>query len=273
MTSPSEVEAFFHAQRGVLAERALMSYPKADADEQAGVQVWARLLHLLAAPVLIRHPYMPLTLELAPVLGPRIAYLIQVGDYELGDLELLERHVEPGARVLELGGGAGLTAAMSALRSGQAVVVVEPDARLFPIIRRQVELNGGEVVFEQGVVLGGAHGPSIDFYLDDEIWLSSTLPQVPARGERPRTCVQVPVLELGELLVRHRPSVLMVDIEGAERDLFDAPLRHRPTKILVEIHTPILGERAAAQVVQGLIDHGYRFIDQNGWTYVFADAP
>lgn len=265
-----QVQTFFAAKRRALAERALMGYPTVDADEHAGVEVWARLLHVLAGPLRIRHPFMPLTLELDPLLGPRIAYLISIGDYELGDLELLERHVAAGDRVLEIGGGAGLTAAMSALRSEQPVVVVEPDVRLFPLIRKQVELNGGAVELVHAAVLGDTTSATIDFYLDEEIWLSSMLAQVPVRGERPRSAVQVPVVALGELLLRHRPSVLMVDIEGAERELFGPPLPHRPDSILVEIHTPILGERAAAGVVQGLIDQGYRFVDQRDWTYVFT---
>ncbi len=272
MISPNPVQAFFDEKRRSLAARALMGYPRVDDDERAGVEVWARLLHVLAAPLLIRHPFMPLTLELAPLLGPRIAYLISVGDYELGDLELLERHVAVGDRVLEIGGGAGLTAAMSALRSEQPVVVVEPDTRLFPLIRRQVELNGGAVELVHAAVLGEPTAATLDFYLDEEIWLSSMLAQVPVRGERARTRVEVPALALGEVLLRHRPSVLMVDIEGAERELFGPPLPHQPERILVEIHTPILGETAAASVVQRLIDQGYRFVDQRDWTYVFARA-
>jgi FkbM family methyltransferase len=267
-----DVRSFFADKRREIAGRALMTYPQPAADEAAGVAVWARLLHLLEAPVLIRHPYVPLRIELSRAIGPRLAYLMSVGDYELGDLELLGRHVQPGDQVLELGGGAGLTAAMSAVRSGRPVVVVDANAALFPVIRRQVELNGGSVVLEHGAVMGASRGSTVEFYVDEELWFSSTAPRVAAIGERPRVPVEVPVLALGDLLVRHRPTVLMVDIEGAEREVFVSPLPHRPTTILVEIDAPIYGEREAAAVVQRIIDHGYRFVDQSGWTYVFHDA-
>jgi len=47
---------------------------------------------------------------------------------------------------------------------------------------------------------------------------------------------------------------------------------HRPATILVEIDAPIYGEREAAAVVQRIIDHGYCFVDQIGWTHVFRDV-
>jgi hypothetical protein len=40
----------------------------------------------------------------------------------------------------------------------------------------------------------------------------------------------------------------------------------------VEIDAPIYGEREAAAVVQRIIDHGYCFVDQIGWTHVFRDV-
>lgn len=270
--SDDAVRTFLTEKKREVDGRALMSYPSSSPTEQADLAAWAKLFQVLAGPILIRHPHAPLTLELSKVLGARVAYLISIGDYELGDLELLERYVQPGDRVMELGGGAGLTAAFSAKRSGERVVVVEPDRRLFEVIGRQVELNGGTVAFEHGAVLGPEAPPSIEFYLDEEVWFSSITPGVATHGERQREPVTVPVLQLGALLTKHRPTVLMCDIEGAEREAFVPALPHRPRNILIEIHAPIFGEQDAAGVVQRLVDHGYRFVDQKGWTYVFEDG-
>ena len=153
-----ERRAFLDAKKREIAARAMMSYPSSSELEVREVEAFARLFDVLDGPIVIRHPYADLRLELTALLGPRISYLIAIGDYELTDLELIAEHVKKGDRVIELGGGAGLTAALSAKTSGQPVVVAEPDERLFPLIRRQVELNGGTVSFEHGAVLGAGVG-------------------------------------------------------------------------------------------------------------------
>lgn len=263
--------AFLDAKRREIHGRGLMSYPVSSELEEHEVEAFARLFDVLDGPITIRHPHVDLRLELGAVLGPRISYLIAIGDYELGDLELLDVHVAKGDRVVELGGGAGLTAAFNAKRTGNAVVVAEPDERLFPVIRRQVELNGGAVSFEHGVVMArSASSPStIDFFIDEEIWFSSMKEAVEAHGlERSRKKVTVPVLDVNAIFSKHTPTVAMIDIEGAERELFAAPLVHKPKKILIEIHSPHYGEKAAAETVQSIVDQGYRMIDQKGWTVV-----
>jgi len=262
--------AFLEAKREEIHARGLRSYPVSSADEVREVLAFERLFDALDGPIPIKHPFFDLRLELGKVLGPRISYLIAIGDYELGDLELLDRHVKKGDRVIELGGGAGLTAAFNAKRTGQPVVVAEPDERLFAVIRRQVELNGGAVSFEHGVVLGGTNAKTVDFFIDEEIWFSSMKKEVEAHGlERERRKVTVPVLDAGALFAKHAPSVAMIDIEGAERDLFATKIANAPKKLLVEIHSPHYGDTVAAQTIQAIVDQGYKLVDQGGWTFVF----
>jgi FkbM family methyltransferase len=275
-----ERRAFLDEKKREIGERAMMSYPSSSELEVREVEAFARLFDVLDGPIVIRHPHADLRLELNALLGPRISYLIAIGDYELTDLELIAEHVKKGDRVIELGGGAGLTAALSAKTSGHAVVVVEPDERLFSLIRRQVELNGGTVSFEHGAVLGedGASGArsaaerTIDFYLDEEIWFSSMKEEVLAHGERQRIKVTVPVLSADALFAKHTPTVAMIDVEGSEREIFAKPLTDatKPRLLLIEIHFPHYGERTGAEVIQSVLDQGYRLIDQKGWTYVFA---
>ena len=259
-----ERRAFLDAKKREIAARAMMSYPSSSELEVREVEAFARLFDVLDGPIVIRHPHADLRLELTALLGPRISYLIAIGDYELTDLELIAEHVKKGDRVIELGGGAGLTAALSAKTSGQPVVVAEPDERLFPLIRRQVELNGGTVSFEHGAVLGAGVGgvdrksapASIDFFLDEEIWFSSMKKDVEAHGERERIKVTVPVLSADALFAKHAPTVAMIDVEGAEREIFAQPLTqaHKPRLLLIEIHFPHYGEKVGAEVIQSVVD-------------------
>ena len=52
-------------------------------------------------------------------------YYFLVGDYEESDLELIRKHVQPGDKVLELGGGVGLTGALVGQVSGLPVTICE----------------------------------------------------------------------------------------------------------------------------------------------------
>lgn len=253
-----------------IRHRGLMGYPSSPPEEVHGVKYLEALLPQLRSPIRMRHPFVDLEMELPPGLGPRICYLASVGEYELSDLELLRRFVVTGDTVMEVGGGIGLTAAMSSKMAQRPVIVVEPDERLFPVIRRQVELNGGEVHFERGVVGPTGDGAEVDFYLDEEVWFSSMRPNVEAHGERKRVLTRVPRLSLSELFVAHRPSLAMIDIEGAEDGLFEGAYPELPRTLLIEIHFPILGEKQGVRVVQSIIDQGYRLADCFGWTFVFA---
>jgi FkbM family methyltransferase len=255
-----------------MQRRSLRAYPGTDEEETSAAMAFQLVFERLADPKLIvRHPKADLLVELNPMIGPRLSFLVCIGDYEQSDLDLLARHVGVGDQVLELGAGIGLTAALSAKLSGRPVAVIDADQRLAGLIQRQAQLNGGEVLFETGCVVADAAAPArIDFFLADEVWFSSATPPVDGRGQ----IVSVPTVSLASVLTRHRPTVLMVDIEGAERNLFVSPLPWRPRKILIEIHTPQLGETETARIVQQICAQGYRLVDLSGWTHVFvADEP
>ncbi|APR86615.1 Methyltransferase, FkbM family protein [Minicystis rosea] len=245
-----------------------MKYPSVPEEERTGVAYLAAVLPFVTQPVRMKHPFLDLEMELPHSLGARLFYLASVGEYELSDLELLERYVKRGDAVMEVGGGIGLTAALSAKLSERPVTVVEPDERLFPLIRRQVELNGGEVGFVHGAVTAtSSASDDVEFFLHEEAWFSSLRPA--AEGEPRRISVRVPRLSLPEVFAARRPTVAMIDIEGAEDGLFEGAYPYLPATLLLEIHFPHLGETRGARVMQSLIDHGYRLLDCYGWTFVF----
>src|SRR5690606_39782295 len=90
------------------------------------------------------HQLLPMTKLEARWVSDCMAYYDAMGDYEEADLELIEKLVMPGDRVLECGGGAGITGSLAAMHSGNPVTIVEPNEVMHDIIRQNVRLNGQE---------------------------------------------------------------------------------------------------------------------------------
>jgi len=132
---------------------------------------------------------------------------------------------------------------------------------------RMIYLNGGSVDFIEGCVGASTTSGTVPFFVADEPWFSTLFEE--SQPDAPKRKIEVPAVDFSTILFEKKPSVLFVDIEGAERHLFDAPLPSRPRLIMIEIHHPLLGSIEATRVVSKIVDHGYRGVDLHGWTYVF----
>ena len=131
-------------------------------------------------------------------------------DYESGLVAGMRAHVGPGERVVVVGGGHGVTAAVAALTAGPdgRVEAFEASDAMLPLIRQTLRAAGvAERVVVHHAVVGAAHG----------VYGATTAAVV----------TQVPPCD-----------VLVLDCEGAEREILqglaDAP--DRPRVLLVETH-------------------------------------
>ncbi|MGG7567769.1 glycosyltransferase family 2 protein [Rhodovulum sp. DZ06] len=96
--------------------------------------------------------------------------------------------------------------------------------------------------------------PTIPFYLRRDFWASSMEPD-----SRPwERTAQVPLLPLGALLARHRPTVLACDVEGAELGLFDRLDLSGLRAVVLELHPKVYGPDAAQRIMRSLDDAGLR---------------
>ena len=129
--------------------------------------------------------------------------------YEAALVAGLREHVRPGDRVVVVGGGAGVTAAVAALAAGPSgrVVVFEGSAAHADAVARTAALNGVEdrVTVRHAVVAGGEHVYGAD------------LGQLVGPADLP-AC-----------------DVLELDCEGAEVAVLEG-LAVRPRVLLVETH-------------------------------------
>jgi len=171
-------------------------------------------------------------------MSPKMLEVIHSGEYEYEEAHNIGSIVEPGERVVELGGGIGLISALvGRLGRAERLAVYEANPHLVPVIERTHALNGVGAEVVNAVVLPTPTAPTVPFYLRRDFWASSLAAEPFGYDE----IVDVAVVGFEEMLKRHRPTMLIVDIEGGEVELFGDVRLTGVRKVYVEVHQQILG--------------------------------
>ena len=179
--------------------------------------------------------------------------------YEKYELELMPRYVRPDDRVLELGACIGIVScATNQLLSDKSKhVVVEANPYCLPALYRNRELNSAGFLVEHCAV---DTKPEVTFYLYPCILAGTS-----QRGtSRP---VRLPAKSLSQLIREHGPfDVLIIDIEGSEREAFeDAAILFKGCRlVIVELHEWAIGKAGVERCRQILRDSGMAFAEGAG---------
>jgi protein-L-isoaspartate O-methyltransferase len=156
------------------------------------------------------------------------------GKYERAECDALDRLLVDGDRVLELGTGLGLVAVRCAQRLGSdRVATVEADPEMLAVIVATCEANH----VSPSVLIGAVSADGGDRWLEraPHLWSTKAHPPLPA-GAPPVNRQLVGGTKLSALVEWHRPSVLMVDIEGGESHLGPTDLPG-VRAVLIECHS------------------------------------
>jgi FkbM family methyltransferase len=182
----------------------------------------------------------------------RVERALSKGGYERQELQLIGTLLSPSDVVLEVGAGLGLVSTYCAKRVGSSrVFAFEADPDLEPCIRETYQLNGVEPTLDMCAV--GARAGRVTIYRNRHL-VSSSVGRRRA-GTRP---VEVPGKALNYVVHRLRPTLLIVDAEAAERELFDGAELPTVTKIMLELHDLVLGPQATDRVRATLNKLGFR---------------
>jgi FkbM family methyltransferase len=182
----------------------------------------------------------------------RVEHAISNGGYERDELRLIGMVLSPSDVVLELGAGLGLVSAYCAKRVGSGrVFAFEANPDLEPCIRETYALNGVEPTLEMSAVR--ATSGRVTLYRTRHLYSSSII-----RRSTASTPIEVPGKALSYVVEKIRPTLLIVDVEGAEGELFERAQLPGVTKIVVELHERIIGVTKAHEVRRALAALGFR---------------
>ena len=179
------------------------------------------------------------------------------GRFEALEARAVAMHIGPEDRVLELGAGCGFLTALIARRVGASnVVAVEPNPDMAAVVSRTMELNGlAPVTLVQAVAVAEADTGTVPFFVRRGFW-SASLDQRRVQSERK---LNVPARSMEDLLQTYKPTVLVADLEGAEAELFRAPLHQGLRLIILELHRKHYGSDGVKRVFDGLSASGFAY--------------
>ena len=182
----------------------------------------------------------------------RVEHAISKGGYERDELRLIRLVLSPSDVVLEIGAGLGVVSAYCAKRIGSSrVFAFEANPDLEPRIRETYALNDVDPALEMCAVRAAAG--RVTLYRTKHLFSSSIIPRGPLA-----TPIEVPGKALSHVVEKIRPTLLIVDVEGAEGELFDGAQLPGVNKIVLELHERVIGEQKTRQVRDALAAVGFR---------------
>ncbi|MEM6374640.1 MAG: FkbM family methyltransferase [Pseudomonadota bacterium] len=202
-----------------------------------------------------------ITLEVPDaLLTKRIASKLSSGTYESDERRAALMRLRPGERVLELGAGLGFVAASCAGVTGaENVIAVEANPDLIPVLRDTLARNGhagAEIVHGAISDADNAGAADVSFDASGAFWAGHI-----ATGEEASdpAVIQVPRLSLTTLFERYEPALVVMDIEGAEAHLFDAPWPGYVRLVVMELHPKRYPDRIIQRIVDTLSASGLTY--------------
>ena len=139
------------------------------------------------------------------------------GFYEGDEARSLQGLIQPDDRILELGTGLGYISCLAAKKAHHGrVLSYEANPKMVDLANETIQLNAVENVEIRNGILDIEQGPR-EFFLSEHFWESSL-------EHRPNWNMLVVQAESIQLTLEDfSPTVLIVDIEGGEYELFKTP--------------------------------------------------
>lgn len=187
--------------------------------------------------------------------SPVIWQAIISGRYEAKEAKWVFKAVKRGDRVLELGSGIGVITSLMAGIPDVQIWAFEANPSTAALAKRVIDLNtAGNVLLTQGILAAG-EAQHHRFYVREDLWMSSMdRDQGPYEQE-----ISLASANIDGFIAAHKINVLVMDIEGAERDLLQKADLHGVERIFLELHDHLYGLAGIRDITQALAEKGYAY--------------
>ncbi|MBD7991749.1 FkbM family methyltransferase [Ochrobactrum sp. Sa2BUA5] len=177
------------------------------------------------------------------------------GSYEAKEAKWVFKAIRRNDRVLELGAGLGIVSSLIASITGVRLWAFEANPHTCRLARRVIDENHHtNIVLNQGILSAG-DAQTFDFYVREDLWMSSTdINQGPFN-----TVLQIVSADIDDFIVTHKINVLVMDIEGAERDLLENAQLAGVERIFLEFHDHLYGLDGIRAITLALAAKGFAY--------------
>lgn len=183
------------------------------------------------------------------------------GRYEGYETVAVKRHIVASDRVLELGAGAGYISMQIASRvGGENLLTVEANPKMVPVIEKNLTTNLIEdvTVINAAVVPNSFDADHVTFHTTAAFWASSIDPTMVTKWKSTKS-IEVPAVKIGALMVEHKPTVVIMDIEGGEQGLFDEPWPDHVRLLVIETHPQVYADSVTKRIFDQMSGMGFAY--------------
>jgi FkbM family methyltransferase len=187
--------------------------------------------------------------------SPIIWQALENQSYEAKEARSVFKAVKPGDRVLELGAGIGIITATIASIPDVTVWAFEANPATAALAERVIAANEiHNVVLTQGILTAGQPRSHV-FYVRQDLWMSS---MDEAQGPY-QSCIELPSANIDDFITAHAINVLVMDIEGAERDLLSNADLPGIERVFLELHDHLYGLAGIRDITHALTGKGFAY--------------
>lgn len=189
------------------------------------------------------------------------------GIYEGPERDILRDLLQPGQRVLEIGTGVGLISLLSTRLTGEGnVTSFEANPALENVIRKNYATNGWTPDLRMKAVT--SDGAPLRFFSTDNI-LSSSIHDRQLDGK----AIEIESVAMKDALAEVRPDVIVMDVEGAETQLFAGVDLAGVSHLLIELHPHIVGQEPIDALIADLAARGFPMVKTVHKNGLFSRSP
>ena len=176
------------------------------------------------------------------------------GDYEERERQTVSAALAHDDVVLDIGGGVGVIALCARKNvPDRNIYVYEANPDLVEQITANFVRNNANIHIHHAAVVPQHWGQTvIEFNIAKDFWSSSLLPF----SSEVRS-VEVPAVRINEAINRHSPTVIIMDIEGAECAVLENCELNGVRKLIIEFHQRNTGRSRANALINSLLNRGF----------------
>jgi FkbM family methyltransferase len=171
--------------------------------------------------------------------------------YEVHEVRALSHLLNSDDVVVEAGAGIGLTSSLIASIARESIHV-EANAVLYRSIKTNIELNNPSSNYRIiNAFASNGHGNTI-LNIGKDFWNASEY-----CNSKHTEAKDVPQIDLFGLIEDIGASGMLVDIEGAEKEVFSRVVPRSIRWIILELHPNIIGPSKCSEIVENLFLQGF----------------